>query len=109
MSRSMTESRSETSVIQTVGDVRQAVKAARLRGQLVGLVPTMGALHRGHLELIRRARAECGSVFVSIFVNPTQFGPNEDLSKYPRPFEQDVQLCRQADVDVVFAPDAPTI
>jgi pantoate--beta-alanine ligase len=73
-------------------------------GEIVGLVPTMGALHEGHLALIRRARKECGRVVVSIYVNPTQFGPKEDLAKYPRPRREDLALCRQAGVDLVFAP-----
>src|SRR5476651_738560 len=74
-------------------------------GEIVGLVPTMGALHEGHLALIRRARKECRRVVVSIYVNPTQFGPREDLAKYPRPRREDLALCRKAGVDVVFAPE----
>ncbi|HEY0256882.1 MAG TPA: pantoate--beta-alanine ligase [Candidatus Methylacidiphilales bacterium] len=74
-------------------------------GEVVGLVPTMGALHEGHLTLIRRARKECGRVVVSIYVNPTQFGPKEDLAKYPRPRARDLALCRKEGVDVVFAPE----
>jgi pantoate--beta-alanine ligase len=74
-------------------------------GEDVGIVPTMGALHEGHLTLIRRARKECGRVAVSIYVNPTQFGPKEDLARYPRPRRQDLALCRAAGVDIVFAPE----
>ncbi len=73
-------------------------------GEVVGFVPTMGALHEGHLTLIRRARAECRCVVVSIYVNPTQFGPKEDLARYPRPRHRDLALCRAAGVDLVFAP-----
>jgi len=70
----------------------------------IGFVPTMGALHEGHLELIRRARRECKRVVVSIYVNPTQFGPKEDLAKYPRPRRADLAACRAAGADLVFAP-----
>ena len=74
-------------------------------GESVGFVPTMGALHEGHLTLIRRARKECKKVVVSIYVNPTQFGPKEDLERYPRPRRQDLALCRKAGVDFIFAPE----
>jgi pantoate--beta-alanine ligase len=74
-------------------------------GERVGLVPTMGALHEGHLALIRRARKECKRVVVSIYVNPIQFGPKEDLARYPRPRQQDLALCRKEGVDLVFAPE----
>jgi len=74
-------------------------------GELVGLVPTMGALHEGHLALIRRARKECGRVVVSIYVNPIQFGPKEDLARYPRPRREDLALCRKEGVDLIFAPE----
>jgi pantoate--beta-alanine ligase len=70
----------------------------------VGLVPTMGALHQGHLSLVRAARAQCDSVVVSIFVNPLQFGPNEDLAKYPRSFERDCELLEREKVDILFTP-----
>ena len=74
-------------------------------GEAVGFVPTMGALHEGHLTLIRHARKECRRVIVSIYVNPTQFGPKEDLTRYPRPRKQDLALCRKEGVDLVFAPE----
>jgi len=83
---------------------RQSATWARA-GQVVGLVPTMGALHGGHMALIRRARKECRRVVVSIYVNPTQFGPGEDLARYPRPRRRDLALCRQEGVDLVFAPE----
>jgi len=86
--------------------VMQRVSAKWVRsGEAGGLVPTMGALHEGHLSLIRRARKECQRVVVSIYVNPTQFGPKEDLARYPRPRRQDLAMCRAAGVDLVFAPE----
>ncbi|MEW6543886.1 MAG: pantoate--beta-alanine ligase [Nitrospirota bacterium] len=75
-------------------------------GVVVGLVPTMGALHEGHRSLIHRARLACDAVVVSLFVNPTQFGPGEDFARYPRPFKADAALCRAEGVDVLFAPSA---
>jgi pantoate--beta-alanine ligase len=83
---------------------RRACDRARSLGQRVGFVPTMGALHDGHLALVREARARSEFVVVSIFVNPTQFGPNEDLAKYPRTFEQDVEGCARAGASCIFAP-----
>jgi pantoate--beta-alanine ligase len=92
-------------VHHTIDAVRTAVADARRRGQLVGLVPTMGALHEGHASLLRAARAESGFVVATIFVNPTQFGPNEDFSRYPRTWDADIDVCRREGVDLVFAPD----
>jgi pantoate--beta-alanine ligase len=91
-------------VIRTVADIRQWSREARKGGNAVGLVPTMGALHAGHASLIRAAAASCGRVAVSIFVNPTQFGPNEDYARYPRTFEADCSLAQAEGADAVFAP-----
>lgn len=88
-------------VVTTLADLR-AVRAGL--PEPLGLVPTMGFLHEGHLSLVRRARAECASVGVSIFVNPTQFGPHEDLATYPRDLDRDLSLLRPEGVDVVWAP-----
>jgi pantoate--beta-alanine ligase len=90
--------------VRTIEEVRARVAAARAAGSAVGLVPTMGALHEGHLSLIRRARADGGLVVVSVFVNPTQFGPGEDLSRYPRDLERDAELAAEAGADLLFAP-----
>jgi pantoate--beta-alanine ligase len=92
-------------ITQTVAETRQQVAAARDKKLTIGLVPTMGALHAGHASLIRAARAETDFVVVSIFVNPTQFGPREDLSRYPRPFEKDVAVCATEGVNLVFHPE----
>jgi pantoate--beta-alanine ligase len=91
-------------VINTIEKVRVIIAVAKSAGKSVGFVPTMGALHEGHFSLIRAARQQCGFVVVSIFVNPTQFGPGEDIDKYPRPFDADIKACRDLGVDVVFAP-----
>jgi len=91
-------------IYENISEIRAASAAARKAGKRLGLVPTMGALHDGHLSLVRAARAQCDVVVVSIFVNPTQFGPNEDLTKYPRPFARDCELLRAERVDFVFAP-----
>jgi pantoate--beta-alanine ligase len=87
-------------------ETRRLVRAARQQGKSVGCVPTMGALHQGHISLIERARQECDFVVTTIFVNPTQFGPNEDFSRYPRTLDADLQLCRNAGADLVFTPHA---
>ena len=91
-------------VAETIKSVRRLVKAARSKGNKIGLVPTMGALHIGHICLIEKAVKGSDFVVVSIFVNPTQFGPGEDFEKYPRSFENDLEICRKAGVDIVFAP-----
>lgn len=91
-------------VIRSVSEMQQAVAAVKRSGRRVALVPTMGALHEGHASLMRNAR-ECGAaVVVSIYVNPTQFGPHEDYTRYPRTLEKDSVLCQRESVDVIFAP-----
>jgi pantoate--beta-alanine ligase len=89
--------------------MKETVQRTRAENHLIGFIPTMGALHEGHLSLIRRARKDCSRVYVSIFLNPTQFGPNEDLSKYPRTFDADVEKLTAAGADVLFAPDSKEI
>ena len=91
-------------VVKSTESVRVLVKAARSEGKKVGFVPTMGALHVGHISLIEAATKGCDFVVVSIFVNPTQFGEGEDFEKYPRPLEADLEICRKGGVDVVFVP-----
>ena len=88
----------------TVARLREAVNTARREGASIGLVPTMGAFHEGHLSLMRRARADCELVVVSLFVNPSQFGEGEDLERYPRDFERDSALAEREQVDILFAP-----
>ena len=91
-------------ICHTIDEMRAARHAARREGKAVGLVPTMGALHEGHLSLVRMARAQCDLVVVSIFINPLQFGPHEDLAKYPRNFDRDRDLLEREGVEVIFAP-----
>jgi pantoate--beta-alanine ligase len=91
-------------VLSTVREMRAASRAVRNSGHSLGLVPTMGALHAGHIALVRAARAQCDVVAASIFVNPKQFGPNEDFSKYPRTFEKDCALLEAEGVAPIFAP-----
>lgn len=90
--------------IHTCDEIRRAVMAARSSGKRVGLVPTMGALHEGHLSLVRAARQDCDLTVATIFVNPAQFGPQEDFAKYPRTLESDLDQLATLDVDLVFAP-----
>ena len=85
--------------------MKEAARQARSESRVIGLVPTMGALHAGHLSLIKRAKRECSPVIASIFVNPKQFGPNEDFSKYPRAFDSDSEKLQRAGVDALFAPE----
>jgi pantoate--beta-alanine ligase len=93
-------------VIRRIHSMKEVCRKARSRGRRIGLVPTMGALHEGHLSLIRRTKELCDVLIVSIFVNPTQFGPREDYGKYPRNLAADVDLCIAEKVDYVFAPEA---
>ena len=91
-------------ICTTIADMRSASRALYREGKRLGLVPTMGALHDGHLSLARAAKAQCKSVVVSIFVNPLQFGPSEDFAKYPRTFERDREMLESQGVDLLFAP-----
>jgi pantoate--beta-alanine ligase len=91
-------------IIKSAAQMQRSALSLKRQGKTIGFVPTMGALHEGHLSLIRKARAENKIVVVSIFVNPIQFGPQEDLQRYPRPFKQDSFLCRQEEVDFIFFP-----
>jgi pantoate--beta-alanine ligase len=95
--------------IRTIAWIKEKAREARLEQRAIGLVPTMGALHAGHLALVERARRECSPVYASIFLNPTQFGANEDLSKYPRPLEADTEKLTAAKVDALFLPQAANI
>lgn len=95
--------------IRTVSWMKEMTREARQEQRLIGLVPTMGALHAGHMALVERARKECAPVYASIFLNPTQFGPNEDLSRYPRPLEADLEKLTHAKVDALFLPSPEEI
>jgi pantoate--beta-alanine ligase len=93
-------------ILKKVKQMQEYVTSAKKAGKKVGLVPTMGALHEGHLSLIRQAKKENDVVVVSIFVNPTQFGPKEDFKKYPRPLAKDTKLAKSAGANVIFNPNA---
>ena len=96
-------------IIRKPEQVQDIIKKLKQRNKSIGFVPTMGALHLGHISLIRRARKENDIVAVSIFVNPAQFAPHEDLKKYPRPFGKDVNICKHENVDIIFAPSSTVI
>ena len=96
-------------VTSHIPELRQAVATARRAGRTVGCVPTMGALHAGHVSLIEECRTRSDFVVVTIFVNPAQFAPHEDLTKYPRPLERDLQLCRSAGAHLVYVPEVPSL
>lgn len=96
-------------IVRTVSWMKEKARQARLEPRSIGFVPTMGALHAGHMALVELAKKECSQVFASIFLNPTQFGPNEDLSKYPRPLEADLEKLASAKVDGLFLPEPAEI
>ena len=95
--------------VSNVADLRSTLAAWREKGQRIAFVPTMGALHAGHLALVDHARRSAGKVVVSIFVNPTQFGPGEDFERYPRDLEADAEKLREAGVDLLFAPPVDVV
>ncbi len=92
-------------IVKTIQEIRRQIQQARKKSMSIGFVPTMGALHAGHRSLIEAARRQCSFVVVSVYVNPTQFGPTEDFSRYPRNLSADAVVCEKAGADVIFAPD----
>ncbi len=94
----------KTLLLNNISDTKKNIKEWKKNGQTIGLVPTMGALHAGHASLIKKAKETCDKVVVSVFVNPIQFGPNEDYDKYPRTIEKDLKICEELGVNIVFAP-----
>jgi len=93
-------------IIKSIAEIREACRVLRREGKRIGFVPTMGALHEGHLSLVRAARQRSDAVVVSIFVNPLQFGPTEDLARYPRDLQGDSTLLKNEGVEIVFVPTA---
>ena len=91
-------------IVKTIKQLRQILDEARRKGQKIGFVPTMGYFHEGHLSLMRRAKKECDICVVSIYVNPKQFGPKEDLSRYPRDIKRDATMIKKENVDILFIP-----
>ena len=96
-------------IVRRVHAMREVSRQARAKGHKIGFVPTMGSLHDGHLSLVRRVKEVCDVVVVSVFVNPTQFGPRDDFERYPRDLTRDADLCIAEGVDYVFAPEAEEI
>ena len=96
-------------IIKSPQKLQNLVSSYKKKNKKIGFVPTMGALHKGHLSLIKKARKETDIVVVSIFVNPTQFGPNEDFKSYPRTFKEDIKLCKEYNVDIIFYPSVNTL
>lgn len=95
-----------TTTIHTINELQTQIKTWKNSGFVIGLVPTMGALHKGHASLIKKSAETCDKTVVSVFVNPTQFGANEDFSKYPRTLDKDIQLAEENNADIVFAPSS---
>ena len=93
-----------TILINNIEEIKKNIQEWKEEKAKIGLVPTMGALHKGHASLIETAKKTCDKVVVSVFVNPIQFGPNEDFDKYPRTIDKDLKLCKQLGIDIVFAP-----
>ena len=93
-------------IVKSIAEMQRTCRALQTEGSELGFVPTLGALHEGHLSLVRRARLECAAVAASIFINPLQFAPGEDLARYPRTFEEDCESLGEEGVDVLFAPEA---
>lgn len=109
VSHKLTPAARQVQVVRTASEFRSACQSIRSRGHRLGFVPTLGALHAAHAALIHRAQQLSDSVAVSIFVNPTQFGPGEDLARYPRDLDADVRMCRDVGVSIVFAPEPAEI